>query len=82
MKYFSNKKPEKGNELNACFQEKAYNELLDIFGESSRHATSQDLSKMVYLEAVIKESLRLYPPVAYISRILDNELQLGNQQLL
>uniref|UniRef100_A0A1B6F266 Cytochrome P450 n=1 Tax=Cuerna arida TaxID=1464854 RepID=A0A1B6F266_9HEMI len=57
-------------------QERAYNELCSIFGNSDRPVTKQDLTKMIYLEAVIKESLRLYPPVSYMSRTLDSDLKL------
>ena len=39
-------------------QEQVQCELDQIFGESDREATSEDLSKMKYMEACLKESLR------------------------
>ncbi|XP_026740500.1 cytochrome P450 4C1-like [Trichoplusia ni] len=49
-------------------QDKIVDELKDIFGETKRPITMDDLSKMKYLECCIKESLRMYPPVHFISR--------------
>ncbi|CAH0727375.1 unnamed protein product, partial [Brenthis ino] len=59
-------------------QNKAFEECFRIFGTSKRTATMSDLAEMKYLESCIKESLRLYPPVYYISRSCDEPLYLKN----
>ena len=50
-------------------QEKCHEELRHIFGDDrDRAATSGDLANMRYLEMCVKESLRLYQSVPFISR--------------
>merc|ERR1719273_2511740 len=51
-------------------QEKIYKEQVDIFGENGYmdDVQQEHLTKMKYLEACIKESLRLYPSVPIIAR--------------
>ena len=52
-----------------------------IFQGSDRSVTMKDLNEMKYLERVIKETLRLYPSVPIIGRILKKDVNIGNLQL-
>nr|AGC22877.1 cytochrome P450 4C18 [Apolygus lucorum] len=63
-------------------QEKAYKEQQEIFGYSDRDPTKEDLSKMHYLDQVIKESLRLHPPAPSIARLLCEDVQLPNGHII
>ena len=49
----------------------------EIFDNDERLPTKEDLTKMNYVEMVIKESLRLYPSVPLFSRTLAEDLKLG-----
>uniref|UniRef100_A0A8D8PTJ3 Cytochrome P450 4V2 n=2 Tax=Cacopsylla melanoneura TaxID=428564 RepID=A0A8D8PTJ3_9HEMI len=50
-------------------QEKAYQELTSILGcDKTREPTYEELLRMNYLEMVIKEALRLFPPVPIVAR--------------
>ncbi|KAK7871481.1 hypothetical protein R5R35_010203 [Gryllus longicercus] len=61
---------------NPACQQKAYEELYEIFGTSDREATTEDLTKMKYLECVIKETLRLFPSVPFFLRELDEDVKI------
>ncbi|XP_047986306.1 cytochrome P450 4d8-like isoform X1 [Leguminivora glycinivorella] len=63
-------------------QEKVYQELQEVFGDSDRPATAQDLPRLKYLEAVIKETLRTYPAVPVVVREVLNDVKLPNGKKL
>lgn len=60
-------------------QERVYNELYSIFGDSDRPATFEDTLKMKYLERVIFEGLRMYPPVPIIARKLQRDVKIATK---
>lgn len=60
-------------------QARVYQELKTIFGDSPRECTFADTLEMKYLERVILESLRLYPPVPIIARKINQDVQLLSQ---
>lgn len=53
-------------------QERIFTEIKKI-QETDMQLTMDDLSKMEYFDRVIKEALRIYPPVAFISRELSED---------
>ncbi|KAJ8727105.1 hypothetical protein PYW08_015502 [Mythimna loreyi] len=63
-------------------QDKVYNEQYEIFGDSDRPATFADTLQMKYLERVILESLRLYPPVPVIARKLNRDVNIVTNNYL
>ena len=58
-------------------QARVYDELYEIFGDSDRPATFNDTLQMKYLERVILETLRMYPPVPIIARELKADAKIG-----
>ncbi|XP_022827223.1 cytochrome P450 4C1-like [Spodoptera litura] len=61
-------------------QERVFNEIQDIF-ENREEVIKHDLAKLVYLEAVIKEVLRVYNVVPMIARKLDKDIVLPKYTL-
>ncbi|XP_072941702.1 cytochrome P450 4g15-like [Epargyreus clarus] len=59
-------------------QARVYNELYEIFGDSDRPVTFEDTLQMKYLERVIFESLRMYPPVPMIARKLKRDAKIAS----
>ncbi|XP_070172546.1 cytochrome P450 4c21-like [Polyergus mexicanus] len=61
-------------------QEKAYKELLEIYGMETPRSVPikyEDLQYMDYLDRVIKETLRLFPIVPVIARQLTEDIKMG-----
>ncbi|XP_045444893.1 cytochrome P450 4V2 isoform X1 [Pipistrellus kuhlii] len=58
-------------------QKKVGNELDEVFGNSDRPVTLEDLKKLKYLECVIKETLRVFPSVPIIARELNEDCDVG-----
>lgn len=66
--------------LNPEVQQKCFQEIRDVFGDDPTKPISlSDLNNLHYLELVIKETLRLFPPVPMIGRKLREEFQIGKQ---
>ncbi|KMQ86090.1 cytochrome p450 4g44, partial [Lasius niger] len=55
---------------------RVHEELDAIFGDSDRQCTFQDTLEMKYLERVILETLRLFPPVPVIARKLNEDVKI------
>ncbi|KAJ0180020.1 hypothetical protein K1T71_004611 [Dendrolimus kikuchii] len=63
-------------------QEKVYQELVEVFGDMERPLEKEDLLKLKYLERVVKESLRLFPPVPFIVRKVLEDIKLPSGRIL
>ncbi|XP_055637950.1 cytochrome P450 4g15-like [Toxorhynchites rutilus septentrionalis] len=63
-------------------QDRVYEELKHIFGDTKRKATFGDTLEMKYLERVIFETLRMYPPVPVIARKTTEEVRLASHDYI
>ncbi|XP_012271223.1 cytochrome P450 4C1 [Orussus abietinus] len=63
---------------NKEIQDRARREIDGIFEESGGKITMAEVQRMTYLDRCIKEALRLFPSVPFISRQTAEDLQLKN----
>lgn len=61
-------------------QKKIHDEIDSVFQQS--YLSHDDLANLKYLECVIKESMRIFPPVPFFGRILSEDTQVGDHTLL
>uniref|UniRef100_A0A1I7XI86 Cytochrome P450 n=1 Tax=Heterorhabditis bacteriophora TaxID=37862 RepID=A0A1I7XI86_HETBA len=66
---------------NPSVQSKVHKEIDEVLGESNRAVTYEDIGRFRYLEACIKETLRLYPSVPIIARQVVEDLKMKNHLL-
>lgn len=64
-------------------QSKVYDEIYDVFGDGDQTITTEDTTKLVYLEQVLKETLRLFPVLPVVFRELQDDIKIisGNHVL-
>lgn len=63
-------------------QQRLIEEQRSIFGNNPKRATTlNDISEMKYLEMVIKEAMRLYPPVPFMGREISENVAYKDMQL-
>lgn len=63
------------------YQKLLQEELDEVFGDSDRECTTNDASKMKYLECCIKESMRLYTTVPNIARKISEEVEINGYKV-
>ncbi|EAT34187.1 AAEL013556-PA [Aedes aegypti] len=66
-------------------QDRIYREILQVYSnkpQSSRAFTPQDYSEMKFLDRALKECLRLWPPVTFISRSISEDIILDDGSLI
>ncbi|XP_054707932.1 cytochrome P450 4c3-like [Uloborus diversus] len=66
--------------LHPDVQDKVFDEQRSLFQDNPhRPLTYEDTCKMKYTECVIKETLRLFPPLPVFGRIAQKDIVIGNQ---
>ncbi|GMT06454.1 hypothetical protein PENTCL1PPCAC_28628, partial [Pristionchus entomophagus] len=63
------------------FQQQCYEEIREIFGDSDRDCTHEDMKLMEFTERFMKESMRIHPPIPAVERELQNDFQMGDYLL-
>ncbi|KAI9563271.1 hypothetical protein GHT06_010729 [Daphnia sinensis] len=70
------------NEIDTfMFEEQAWVEVNDIFTDSERDCTQEDISNLKYLECCIKETLRIYPSGPVFERDVQEDIQIGKYSI-
>ncbi|XP_062558088.1 uncharacterized protein LOC134222964 [Armigeres subalbatus] len=67
--------------MDAHYQQKVYEEIMQVFPEKEPNITMERLSELKLTEMVLNETLRLYPVVPIVMRENSAEMTLCGQQL-
>lgn len=62
---------------NPDVKKKACQEIDSLLGEVEKYLTNDDLKRLDYLERIIKETQRIYPPFQLNVRVLTDDIQVG-----
>lgn len=62
--------------LHPDVQEKLYEELQTVFESADEEVTEEKLKQLIYLEMVIKESMRFWQSVPFFARYLNKDMEL------
>lgn len=68
--------------MNPDIQDKARREVLDVFENHQKKLTYECLNELVYLEKIVKESLRKWPPSVSIQREARVDYKVPNSMLV
>ncbi|XP_028163543.1 cytochrome P450 4C1-like [Ostrinia furnacalis] len=63
-------------------QEQVYQELHEIFGNSDRRLVKEDLPRLKCMDRVVRETMRLFPPVPLIARQVVEDIKLPSGHIL
>jgi len=59
-------------------QQRLFEELKEHYGRDlNRGINHLDFAELPYLNCVVKESLRLYPPIPAVARCMEKDLAIG-----
>lgn len=68
--------------LNPDIQEKLRTEIDTVYGKHEGRLTYEAIKDMVYLDQVINETLRKYPPVPALQRVAQDNYKVANSKLV
>lgn len=63
--------------MHPLIQDKVFEELQLLFDADDEEVTDDKLERLVYLEMVLKEAMRLWPSIPFIARSLTEDIKLG-----
>lgn len=58
-------------------QEKLFDELQQVFQSKDEEVTEEKIESCVYLDLVVKESMRVWPSIPFLARTLNEEVDFG-----
>jgi cytochrome P450 len=58
-------------------QDKMFAEVQSVFSTKDEEVTKDHLKQLVYLDMVVKEVMRLWPPIPFIARCSSEDMQIG-----